>query len=164
MNAMSLFTAENTRNVSHCYVPCRKATVAVSLAAFLAIFTLDNRRQPFRALESPLSLASSVYHHTVCTVGRSAEVLSKQALRPRDTALGPEFLPTRTGMGYINTGGVDGQIEAYSRWATQPWVGTVCGSILLLRTQRCIFGKQFKSEGNCFNVIAMPGDKKHLRS
>jgi hypothetical protein len=50
----------------------------------------------------------------------------ERSFRHRDAVLGPGLLPNQTGMGDIASAGVYDQIRAYSDWAAQPWVKTVC--------------------------------------
>ena len=50
----------------------------------------------------------------------------ERSFRHRDAVLGPELLPNRTGNGDIASAGALDQIKAYSNWAAQPWVKTVC--------------------------------------
>ena len=83
----------------------------------------------------------------------------KRALNHRDAELGHAFLPNRTGMGDIGSAGTMEQIRAYSEWARQPWVHTVCEIGFSIGTSAIVY---LESNPNlrvvAFDTMSMPGN------
>jgi len=86
----------------------------------------------------------------------------ERSFRQRDAVLGPDLLPNRTGMGDIASAGVYDQIRAYSNWAAQPWVKTVCEIGFATGSSAIVY-----LESNphlrviAFDLMSIPGQASH---
>lgn len=114
------------------HVSCRQSGTLVAFTVGMIIILVwkagslysvlcgDNQSSPVALVygERGLEVPISSWEHRKVAIDR--------AFRHRDAALGEALLPSHTGNGDIASAGTYDQIRAYSDWAAQPWVKTVC--------------------------------------